>query len=116
MKNSSQNKKEVKAPLESTVKIARLRKQKKPAFSIPANSKLNEIYMDAQQVALELNISKRTIRNMRKKGNLSFTWLCGKIFYFRLEIAAILEANKISQRDNIPMRKINQPLRKTDKK
>src|SRR5665213_3152404 len=115
LKNATTNKKEAKTPLKSTVQISHFKEQKMPAFSIPASSKLNEIYMDAQQVALELNISKRTIHNMRKRGKFSFTCLGGKIFYFRLEIVAMLEANKISQKDIISMRKINQSLRKTDK-
>ena len=116
MKNSTTNKKEVKTPLKSTAHISHLKEQNMPAFSIPPSSKLNEVYMDAQQVALELNISKRTIHNMRKRGKFSFTCLGGKIFYFRLEIVAMLEANKISQKDIISMRKINQSLRKPDKK
>ena len=116
MKNSPENQKIPKTALKSTAQTGHLLEENKPEFSRPSSSKLNEIYMDAQQVALELNLSKRTIRNMRKRGNLSFTRLCGKMFYFRLEIAAILEANKTPQKDNISMRKINESLRKTDKK
>jgi hypothetical protein len=116
MKNSSQSKKEAKTPLKSNPKMPVLRGQKKASIQTDTGSKLNEIYMDAQQVALELNISKRTIHNMRKRGKLSFTWLVGKMYYFRGEIAGILEANKITKKEHITMRKINESLRKTDKK
>jgi len=62
---------------------------------LPAGTKFSDIYMDAPQIAQELNIGKRTVRNMRVSGKLSFTNPFGKILYYRQEIAAILEANKI---------------------
>ena len=62
-------------------------------FHLPPGVKFSDIYMDAQQVALELNYSKRTINNMRKRGKLSFTTMFGKIYYLRQEIAAIFKAN-----------------------
>lgn len=77
----------------------------KAIFIHPAGTKLSDIYMDAPQVAQELNISKRTIRNMRVSEKLSFTTLFGKIFYYRQEIAAILAANKNLKKTNTPPRK-----------
>lgn len=68
---------------------------KSPAFLLfPQGTKFNDIYMDASDVALELNISKRLVRNMRVSGKLSYTNPFGKIWYFRQEIAEILEVNK----------------------
>ena len=72
-------------------------------FLHPLGAKLNDVYMDAQQVAQELNISKRTVRNMRISGKLSFTTLFGKIFYYRQEITALLEANKILKKIKYPL-------------
>jgi len=61
---------------------------------LPAGIKFDDIYMDAPQVAQELHISKRVVRNIRLSGKLSYTNPFGKIFYYRQEIAAIMEANK----------------------
>lgn len=63
-------------------------------FHLPPGVKFGDIYMDAPQLAQELNFGKRTISNMRNSGKLSFTTLFGKLFYFRQEIAAILEMNR----------------------
>jgi hypothetical protein len=54
--------------------------------------------MDAQDVATELKICKRIVTNMRKAGKLSYTTLnngSGKLYYFRQEIAAMLESNTV---------------------
>ena len=64
----------------------------------PPGVKFDDIYMDASQVAQELNISKRVVRNIRMSGKISYTNPFGKIFYFRQEIAGILEANKKPKR------------------
>lgn len=61
---------------------------------LPPGVKFNDIYMDAPQVAQELNISKRVVRNIRMSGKISYTNPFGKVFYYRQEIAAIMEANK----------------------
>lgn len=63
-------------------------------FHLPPGVKFGDIYMDAPQLAQELNFGKRTISNMRNSGKISSTTLFGKLFYFRQEIAAILEANR----------------------
>jgi excisionase family DNA binding protein len=101
MKNLSENKKTGNTSPKPRKAIDPSKSRSKPVSVIPAASKLNEVYMDVQQVAFELNISKRTIRNMRKSGKLSYTRLHGKLFYFRRELAEILEANKVPQKDNI---------------
>ena len=61
---------------------------------LPPGIKFDDIYMDTPQVAQELHISKRVVRNIRLSGKISFTKPFGKIFYYRQEIAAIMEANK----------------------
>jgi excisionase family DNA binding protein len=111
MKNVSENKKKGITPDKRTTTLAPFMWGRKQDFSIPPGSKLSEVYMDAQQVALELNISKRTIRNMRKSGKLSYTRLHGKLFYFRQELVAILEANKVPKKDHIALKKINESIR-----
>ena len=65
---------------------------------LPPGTKFNDIYMDASDVAFELKISKRLVRNMRASGKLSYTNPFGKIWYLRQEIAEILEANKKTRR------------------
>ena len=65
---------------------------------LPVGTKFNDIYMDASDVAFELKISKRLVRNMRVSGKLSYTNPFGKIWYLRQEIAEILEANKKMRR------------------
>lgn len=67
--------------------------QKEIIYNLPPGTCFSDIYMDTQSVALELNFCKRTISNMRRSGKLSHTPLNGKIYYFRQEIAGILEAN-----------------------
>ena len=72
---------------------------KPPVFLLlPPGIKFNDIYMDASDVAIELKITKRLVRNMRASGKLSFTNPFGKIWYLRQEIAEILEANKKTRR------------------
>jgi hypothetical protein len=61
---------------------------------LPPGLKFDDIYMDAPQVAQELNISKRVLRNVRVNGKISYTNPFGKVFYYRQEIAAIMEASK----------------------
>jgi len=65
---------------------------------LPPGTKFNDIYMDASDVAFELKISKRLVRNMRASGKVSYTNPFGKIWYLRQEIAEILEANKKPRR------------------
>ncbi len=70
--------------------------QKEIIYNLPRGTCFSDIYMDTQSVALELNFCKRTISNMRRSGKLSHTTLNGKIYYYRQEIAGMLEANKIT--------------------
>jgi hypothetical protein len=87
-------------------KIALTTKRKRAARTLgsetilllPNGAKFNDIYMDAALVAQELNYSKRAVRNMRVRGELSFTTLHGKLFYYRQEIASILHANKVPKK------------------
>lgn len=65
---------------------------------LPPGVRFDDIYMDAQQVTQELHISKRVVRNIRVSGRISYTNPFGKIFYYRQEIAAIMEANKKSKK------------------
>jgi hypothetical protein len=60
--------------------------------------KFDDIYIDASQVAQELHISKRVVRNIRIAGKISYTNPFGKVFYYRQEIAGIMEANKKTKR------------------
>ena len=66
---------------------------------LPPGTRFDDIYMDAPQIAQELHISKRVVRNIRMSGKLSYTNPFGKIFYYRQEIAAIMEAKKKPKRD-----------------
>ncbi|HEV2832948.1 MAG TPA: helix-turn-helix domain-containing protein, partial [Hanamia sp.] len=72
--------------------------EKNFCFFLPSGTKLDDIYIDAQDVATELKICKRIVTNMRKAGKLSYTNLnngSGKLYYFRQEIAAMLESNTV---------------------
>lgn len=74
-------------------------------FHIPPGVKFSDIYIDLQEVAMELKTCKRIITNMRKAGKLSYTTLDnGKIYYFKQEIAARLRANTVIGK-NSPMNK-----------
>lgn len=68
-------------------------------FILPPGVKFDDIYMDASDVAQELHISKRVVRNIRIAGRISYTNPFGKIFYYRQEIAGIMEANKTSKKE-----------------
>lgn len=65
---------------------------------LPPGVKFTDVYMDASDVAQELNISKRGVRNIRISGKISYTNPFGKIYYYRQEIAAVLEENKKPKR------------------
>lgn len=65
---------------------------------LPPGVKFDDIYIDASQVAQELHISKRVVRNIRIAGKISYTNPFGKVFYYRQEIAGIMEANKKTKR------------------
>ena len=65
---------------------------------LPPGVKFSDVYMDASDVAQELSISKRGVRNIRVSGKISYTNPFGKIYYYRQEIAAVLEANKKPKR------------------
>lgn len=65
---------------------------------LPPGVKFGDVYMDASDVAQELSISKRGVRNIRVSGKISYTNPFGKIYYYRQEIAAVLEANRKPKR------------------
>lgn len=46
--------------------------------------------MDAQEVCLKLNISKRTLQNYRDRGQIPYSTIGGKCFYKEADIARIL--------------------------
>jgi len=77
-----------------TIDVSQKEPEKHIKLVFPAGVKFDDIYMDTSQVAQELNISKRVVRNIRVSGKLSYTNPFGKIFYYRQEIAATMEANK----------------------
>ena len=63
---------------------------------IPPGFKLDDVYIDAQDVSEQLKVCKRVVSNLRKAGKLSYTTLDkGKIYYFKQEIAARLKANTV---------------------
>ena len=63
---------------------------------IPPGFKLDDVYIDAQDVSQQLKLCKRVVSNLRKAGKLSYTTLDkGKIYYFKQEIAARLKANTV---------------------
>lgn len=76
-------------------KLATTTNRIKPVLVLPPGVRFGDLYMDAAQVAQELNFSKRTVRNMRVSGKLSWTTLYGKVFYMRQEIAEHLLINKV---------------------
>jgi hypothetical protein len=64
---------------------------------IPPGFKLDDVYIDAQDVSQQLKLCKRVVSNLRKAGKLSYTHLekGKKIYYFKQEIAARLKANTV---------------------
>ena len=66
-------------------------------YHMPPGTKFSDILMDVQEVCQELHMSKRKVYNLRRAGILSFTSLSsdGKVYFFRQEIAAMLEANTV---------------------
>src|SRR5665213_1608367 len=94
MKEKSSNNHKLKVEKELIVK----KEGKQMDFVLPPGTRFDDIYMDGPQVAQELNISKRVVRNIRASGKISFTNPFGKIFYYRQEIAAIMEAAKTAKR------------------
>ena len=72
-------------------------------FYLPPGTKFDDVYIDAQAVAEELNICKRVITNLKKAGVLSYTHLDknSKVYYLRQEIAAILQANIVIGKKSI---------------
>jgi hypothetical protein len=62
---------------------------------IPPGVALNDIFLDAQDMAQQLNTCKRVLNNMRKNGELSYTQFTpkGKVYYLKQEAAARLWKN-----------------------
>ena len=77
--------------------------EKQTLFCLPPGVKLSDVYIDQQDVAQQLKLCKRVIRNMRAAGRLSYTYLeeRGKIFYFVQEIAAILKDNTVLGKNSL---------------
>ena len=94
-KNEKKNSRSTSRPVRAKRKVT----EKSTGFVLPSGVKFDDIYMDASQVAQELNISKRVVRNIRISGRISHTNPFGKVFYYRQEIAAILEANKKNKKE-----------------
>jgi hypothetical protein len=57
------------------------------------SSRLNETWMDGQEVMLLLKISKRTLQSMRDNGTLPFSRINGKFYYKAEDIQIMLESN-----------------------
>lgn len=77
--------------------------EKEVSFCLPPGVKLSDVYVDQQDVAQQLKLCKRAIRNMRVAGKLSYTFLeeRGKYFYLAQEIAAILKANTVIGKNSL---------------
>ncbi|MEO5650032.1 MAG: helix-turn-helix domain-containing protein [Ginsengibacter sp.] len=74
-------------------------------FYIPPGYKLDDVYIDAQDVSEQLKVCKRVVTNLRKAGKLSYTTLDkGKIYYFKQEIAAQLKANTVIGKSSLMRR------------
>lgn len=54
--------------------------------------------MDAQEVCIALNISKRCLQNYRDKGLIPHSNIGGKFFYKEMDIRQILEEGLIPTR------------------
>lgn len=52
-------------------------------------------WMDAQEVCIALNISKRCLQNYRDKGLVPYSNIGGKFFYKEMDIQQILEEGLI---------------------
>ncbi len=55
-------------------------------------------WMDAQEVCIALNISKRCLQNYRDKGLVPYSNVGGKFFYKEMDIQQILEEGLIPTR------------------
>lgn len=55
-------------------------------------------WMDAQEVCIALNISKRCLQNYRDKGLVPYSNIGGKFFYKEMDIQRILEEGLIPTR------------------
>lgn len=74
--------------------VAPQEKASRVEFYLPPGTRLNDVFMDGQQVMQELYISKRALQNWRTTGKISYTKELGKIFYFRQELALLLMKGK----------------------
>ena len=77
--------------------------EKESPFCLPPGVRLSDVYIDLQDVAQQLKLCKRVIRNMRAAGKLSYTYLeeRGKYYFFVQEIAAILKANTVIGKNSL---------------
>ncbi|MFA6400267.1 MAG: helix-turn-helix domain-containing protein [Salinivirgaceae bacterium] len=57
------------------------------------NERLKENWIDAQEVLIALNISKRTLQTMRDNGSLPFSRINGKFYYKVADLEKLLESN-----------------------
>ncbi len=91
MKNNEKN---TRNSISRQTEVITKRTQAYLQLMLPPGVKFDDVYIDASQVAQELHISKRVVRNIRVAGKISYTNPFGKIFYYRQEIASIMEAHK----------------------
>ncbi|KAA9041454.1 helix-turn-helix domain-containing protein [Ginsengibacter hankyongi] len=73
------------------------------AYHMPPGTKFSDILMDVQEVCQELHMSKRKVYNLRRASILSYTSLSndGKAYFFRQEIAGMLEANTVIGKNSL---------------
>jgi len=54
---------------------------------------LSDIWLDISEVCILLKISKRTLQNYRDNKLLSYSQICGKIYFKASDIEALLKEN-----------------------
>ena len=67
-------------------------------FPLKPGVQFSDLLMDGQQILQEIYITKRTLQYYRDTNKISYTWMFGKYYYFRKEIAELVKKNIIWRR------------------
>ena len=59
---------------------------------LPYGASLNDFFITAQEVMKQLEVGKRKPANMRRDGEISYTYFGQTIMYLKQELAAMLKA------------------------
>jgi hypothetical protein len=82
-----------------------------PIKGLPPGSALDDFFRTGQDVMSQLKVGKRKLNNMRRDGEISYTYFGKTVRYLKQELAAMLKAKVIVGKKSI-LKQLNVELLK----